>query len=63
VVTYLVGPNSRATVYTNATMPNQSFSMQVVSDQLIVAERPMYFVYTSIGLNQPGGSDVIGYQP
>ncbi len=63
VVTYPVGPNSRATVYTNAVMPNQSFSMQVVSDQLIVAERPMYFVYTGIGLNQPGGSDVIGYQP
>ena len=42
-------------------MVNQSFSMLVLADQLMVAERPMYFSYG--GSAQTGGSGVIGYQP
>jgi hypothetical protein len=57
---YLVGPKSRYTVLTNAVMLTRSFSMVVLSNLPIVAERPMYFAYQGI---QTGGSDVIGYQP
>jgi hypothetical protein len=56
-----IAPHSRATVYTNAVMPGQSFSMVVQSGLPIVAERPMYFNYNSSG--QTGGTDVLGYQP
>jgi hypothetical protein len=42
-------------------MHNQSFSMVVLSNVAIVAERPMYFIYSGGG--QTGGTDVIGYQP
>ena len=61
IQTYTVAPHSRYTVYTNAVMPGQSFSMVVQSDVPIVSERPMYFNYNSSG--QTGGTDVAGYQP
>jgi putative amidase-like protein len=60
IATYTVNPTSRYTVLTNQVMPSQSFSMAVVADQPIVAERPMYFNYNN---GQTGGSDVVGYQP
>lgn len=40
-----------------------ALSMEVLSDQPIVAERPMYFSFTGGGSNQNGGSDVLGYAP
>jgi hypothetical protein len=57
---YAVAAHSRATVYTNAEMPGQAFSMVVQSGMPIVAERPMYFAFNG---TQTGGSDVVGYQP
>jgi hypothetical protein len=57
---YRVGPKSRSTVLTNSIMSARSFSMVVISNQPIVAERPMYFAYNG---GQTGGSDVLGYQP
>ncbi len=60
VVAYTVNPTSRYTILTNPVMPSQSFSMAVVADQPIVAERPMYFNY---GSGQTGATDVVGYQP
>jgi len=60
IQTYFVAAHSRYTVLTNRVMSNQSFSMLVLADQPIVAERPMYFNYTG---GQTGGSDVLGYQP
>jgi hypothetical protein len=61
VQTFVVGPHSRYTIYTNAVIPGQSFSMVVRSDVPIVAERPMYFNFANSG--QTGGTDVVGYQP
>jgi len=58
--TYFVAAHSRYTVLTNRVMSNQSFSMLVLADQPIVAERPMYFNYNA---GQTGGSDVLGYKP
>jgi hypothetical protein len=60
IQTYFVAAHSRYTVLTNRVMVNQSFSMLVLADQPIVAERPMYFNYNA---GQTGGSDVLGYQP
>jgi hypothetical protein len=57
---YAVPAHSRATVYTNAVLPGQAFSMVVQSGMPIVAERPMYFIFNG---TQTGGSDVVGYQP
>ena len=62
VITYTVPANSRYTVVTNAAMPSQSFSMEVISSAPIVAERPMYFVYNVGSGPQSGGTDVIGYE-
>jgi kumamolisin len=60
VQTYSVAASSRFTLNTASVMPKQSFSMEVTANIPIVAERPMYFIYTG---NQTGGTDVIGYQP
>ncbi len=62
---YTVAPSTRFTLFTNGVLNNQSFSMVVESNVAIVAERPMYFVYTGTSgtLHDTGGSDVIGYQP
>jgi hypothetical protein len=57
---YTIAPTSRFTLFTNRVMVYQSFSMQVIANVPIVAERPMYFDYAG---GQTGGSDVIGYQP
>lgn len=59
VVVYTVPPSSRYTVFTNAVMVSQSFSMMVESTVPIMVERPMYFNY----YGDTGGTDVIGYQP
>lgn len=60
---YTVAPNSRFTIFTNSVMPNQSFSMEVLSSGPIVAERPMYFSFNVGNGAQNGGTDVIGYAP
>ncbi len=59
---YTIPAHARLTVYTNGVMPNQSFSMQVLSDQGIVAERTMVFIYSSSPF-PPGANVAIGYQP
>jgi hypothetical protein len=57
----IVPANSRGTIRVNDIVPNQNVSVVVTSDQPIVAERPIYFTYTSIsGHPIPGGSDVLG---
>ncbi len=59
---YSVAPSTRFTLNTGSVMPSgMSFSMVVVSNVAIVAERPMYFNYLNSG--QTGGTDVVGYQP
>ena len=63
VLTYTLPANSRTTIYTNRVMYNQSFSMELLADQPIVAERPMYFSFSGGYGPQNGGSDVIGYAP
>jgi hypothetical protein len=60
VRTYVVGPHTRATVFLNTFLPRQSLSLVVEANVPIVAERPMYFLR---GGNEPGGTDVVGYQP
>lgn len=59
---YLVGANARSTIRVNDEIgPNQDVSLVVTADQPIVAERPVYFIYTSIaGHPIPGGTDVLG---
>jgi len=56
-----IGANTRQTVDVNAAVgPNQEVSATVSADQLIVAERPMYFNFNGIN----GGHDVVGaYYP
>jgi kumamolisin len=57
----IVPANSRGTIRVNDIVPNQNVSVVVNSDQPIVAERPIYFTYTSIANHPiPGGSDVLG---
>ena len=61
--TYVVNATSRRTVTVNNEIgAGHSVSMVVTSDQPIVAERPMYFTYSSAFLSKPvpGGSDVLG---
>ncbi len=58
---YQIAHSSRFTLFTNTVMSNQAFSMVVESNVAIVAERPIYFIFSSN--RQTGGSDVIGYQP
>ena len=52
-----VGPKSRFTVSVHEVVPNREVSMDLTSDQPIVAERPMYFTYKGRVL---GGHDVVG---
>ncbi|MHB8895458.1 MAG: DUF5719 family protein, partial [Candidatus Geothermincolia bacterium] len=53
-----VGPMSRSTVSVNGAVgPEQDVSALVSSDQLIIAERPMYFNYQG---KWTGGHDVVG---
>jgi hypothetical protein len=57
----VVPANARGTIRVNDIVPNQNVSIVVTADQPIVAERPIYFTYTSIsGHPIPGGSDVLG---
>jgi hypothetical protein len=54
----VVGPTSRNTISVNDFLgPNKDVSALVESDQLILAERPMYFNYRN---KWTGGHDVIG---
>jgi hypothetical protein len=54
-----VAPHSRLTVDVNAFVgPGQDVSALVAADQLIVAERPLYFSYGDSGW--AGGSDALG---
>ncbi len=57
---YTVAPGSRFTLFVNAMLSSQSFSLVVESNVPVVAERPMYFNFSG-GLT--GGSAVVGYQP
>ena len=63
VQSYTIAPNSRFTIFANRVMPNQSFSMEMLSSAPIVAERPMYFSFNVGNGPQNGGTDVIGYAP
>ena len=61
--TYVVKPNARSTVNVDTEAgANHNVSMVVASDQPIVAERPMYFTFSSpyISVPVPGGTDVLG---
>ena len=60
--TYTVNANARRTLDVNTELSGQQIgvSLVVTSDQPIVAERPMYFTFTGLGLNVPGGSDTLG---
>ena len=54
-----VGPSSRYTVNVNSDLgPNQAFSAKVESDQNIICERPIYFMYQGAWA---GGTDVVGF--
>ncbi len=53
-----VAAHSRATVNVNAAVgPEHDVSARVAADRLIVAERPMYFLYQG---KWAGGHDVLG---
>jgi LEA14-like dessication related protein len=57
----VVKAKSRSTVDVKLKIgPNQDASAKVISDQGIIAERPMYFNYNGVWT---GGHDVIGYSP
>jgi hypothetical protein len=54
---YSIAPHSRYTVNVNADVgADKDVSITVVSDQPVIAERPMYFNYNGL----TGGSDVLG---
>ncbi len=61
VMAYTVAPHQRVTVFANVVMVSQSFSMAVISDQPIVAERTLDFIYN--GTTIDGSNAVVGYQP
>lgn len=53
-----VGAHSRTTVNVRDSVgPEHDVSAKVEGDRLIVAERPMYFLYHGMW---PGGHDVVG---
>jgi hypothetical protein len=57
----VVKAKSRSTVDVKLKIgANQDASAKVISDQGIIAERPMYFNYNGVWT---GGHDVIGYSP
>ena len=56
-----VGATTRQTVNVNGIVgPNKNVSIQITSDDPIVAERPMYFNYQD---KWSGGHNVVGYTP
>ncbi len=56
-----IPPNSRYTVLVNTDAGlNLNISAEVVSDQPVIVERPMYFNYNGVW---SGGHDVVGYMP
>jgi hypothetical protein len=62
-LTYNVSANSRYTVSINnqpGIVRNDQVSLVVSSSIPIVAERPMYFKYTSLSPNPSGGTDIVG---
>lgn len=61
VKTYTVNANARQTINVDSAIgKGKNVSMVVSSDIGIIAERPMYFVFTGAGLSVPGGTDVLG---
>lgn len=52
-----VGPRARFTIRVNDIVPDREVSVNMSSDQPIVAERPMYFTYKG---RIAGGHDVVG---
>ena len=57
----VVKAKSRSTVDVKLMIgPNQDASAKIISDQGIIAERPMYFNYNGVW---DGGHDVVGYSP
>ncbi|MFH1150342.1 MAG: DUF5719 family protein [Actinomycetota bacterium] len=61
VTGYTVSPHSRHTVSLNDTVgPDRNISIKATSDEAVVIERPMYFLYQG---SWPGGSCVMGYMP
>lgn len=60
---YTVKPDARSTLNVNTEAgAGHNVSMVVTSDQPIVAERPMYFTFSSpyVSVAVPGGTDVLG---
>ncbi len=59
---YTLAANSRTTLNVdNEVGKGKTLSMVVTGSQPIIAERPMYFTYTTLpGYTIPGGSDVLG---
>lgn len=52
-----VGSHARSTIRVNDVVPGRDVSVDLTSDQPIVAERPMYFAYKG---DVSGGHDVVG---
>jgi len=64
---YTLAAHSRMTIDTRTAMNGTSFSMAVLANQPIVAERTMVFIYGlpsgSTTINLPGMNVAVGYQP
>jgi hypothetical protein len=59
--THKVAPHSRYTVMVNRDAgPDQAVSAAIASDQPIICERPMYFIFNGAW---NGGHDVMGFKP
>jgi glucose/arabinose dehydrogenase len=67
VRTYTVPAHSRFTLTTSTVMKGTSFSMAVIAERPIVAERTMEFIYGmktgTTTTNVPGANVAVGYQP
>lgn len=63
VVTYTVPAHSRVTVDAGAVMVGTSFSMQVLADRPVVAERTLFFIFGVGTINRPSADVTVGYQP
>jgi glucose/arabinose dehydrogenase len=63
VQVYMIPAHGRLTINTSSAMKGTSFSMAVLSDRGIVAERTMEFIYGLGSTNVSGANVVVGYQP
>lgn len=57
---YHVPPRSRATIFVPLVVKDVDVSVLLTSEREFLAERPMYFDYSYMGLNARGGHCVIG---